>query len=93
MVNELKKGKKYYIILDTLWKIICKDENKNENGIIFYFKYNKLYLDFNNNKVISFDINNDIIEESSMNQTIANRSIKKPKSKRNNQNKRFTLKL
>ena len=93
LVNELKKGNKYYIILDTLWKKICKDENKNENGIIFYFLDNKLYLEFNKNEIISFDINNGIIEESSMNQTIVNRSIKRPQSYRKNQNIKYTLKL
>ena len=93
LVNELKNGKKYYIILDSLWKKICKDENKNEKGFIFYFKDNKLYLEFNKDKVISFDINNGIIEESSMIQTIVNRSNKRPKSSRNKQNQNLNLYL
>ena len=80
LVNELKNGKKYYIILDTLWKKICKEENKNENGITFCFQDNKINLQFNNNESISFYINNGIIEQSNMVQTFVSRNNKRPSS-------------
>ena len=91
LVNELKNGKKFYIILDTLWKKICKDENRNENGIIFCFQDNKINLQLNNNEVISFYINNSIIEESNMIQTFTNRNKNRALSCKNNQNKKFIL--
>ena len=89
LVSELRNEKKYYIILDTLWNKICKDENKNEKGIIFYFQDNKINLKFNNNEVISFYNNNGIIEESNMIQTTIYRNNKRPQSQRKNPNTRY----
>ena len=89
LVSELRNEKKYYIILDTLWKKICKDENKNEKGIIFYFQDNKINLKFNNNEVISFYNNNGIIEESNMIQSTIYRNNKRPQNQRKNPNTRY----
>lgn len=92
--SELKKNQKYYIILDSLWKKICKNDSRNENGIKFYFQDNKMYLEFKNNEVISFYINNGIIEESNMIQVMIKRNNKRPQSCiKKIINKKYTLKL
>ena len=91
LISELGNGKKYYIILDSLWKKICKDENRNENGIKFCFEDNKIKLQINNNDIISFSNHNGIIEQSNMIQTYVIRNNRRPSSVRKNPNKRYTL--
>ena len=66
LIKELNCNNKYYLIPDSLWNKICKIENKDEKGITFYIKDNKINIEFDNNEKISFSINKGIIEKSSI---------------------------
>ena len=66
LIKELNNNNKYYLIPDSLWNKICKKENKDEKGITFYIKDNKINIEFNNNEKISFNINKGIIEKSNI---------------------------
>ena len=69
--NALDDNQKFSIITDSLWWKICKPENRNEDGIKFIIKDNKIMINFNNNEKMTFDINNGVIEKNTlMNSTI-----------------------
>ena len=65
LIKSLNENKKYYFINKSLWLKICRNENANDNGIIFSLE-NKKYirLDLDNEKLF-FKINKGIIEQKS----------------------------
>ena len=46
--KDLNNNKEFYIINKELWLKICKEENKNEEGIKCKFKNKNCILNFNN---------------------------------------------
>ena len=43
LIEELNNNKKYYLINEDFWKIICKEDNKDEIGIKVLLNKNILY--------------------------------------------------
>ena len=91
--NELKQAldnnKKFVVIYFALWSKICKPENKNEEGITFLFNEGKIFITFNNNETLSFNINNGILEKNN-NNLIKTQKIRAQSSRQNN--KKIVLK-
>ena len=56
--NMILNGNKYIIINEELWKIICDKKYENDSPIIYYIDSDDLYFNFENEKILYFNINN-----------------------------------
>ena len=64
--NAIFNNKEYILITQSLWEKICSSECKNEKGINYSIKDNKICLIFNEKEQLELRINNFIINKSSL---------------------------
>ena len=64
--NAIFNNKEYILITKSLWEKICSSEYKNEKGINYSIKDNKICLIFNEKEQLELRINNFIINKSSL---------------------------
>ena len=58
LINMILNDNKYIIINEELWKIICDKKYENDSPIIYYIDTDSLYFNFENEKILYFDITN-----------------------------------
>ena len=61
LIKNLNNNKKYYIITIDLWIKICKDNNKEETGILYKLNKNKIILNYDTDRY-EFIVKKGIIE-------------------------------
>ena len=64
--NAIFNNKEFILITQSLWEKICSSEYKNEKGINYSIKDNKICLIFNEKEQLELRINNFIINKSSL---------------------------
>ena len=83
--KALDDDQNFVIITFSLWVKICSPEKKNESGIQFIIKDNKINIKFNEDDKIIFYYNNGIIEKNNLiNSIVSNRrsQLRKKSSKK-----------
>ena len=58
LINMILNDNKYIIINEDLWKIICDKKYENDSPIIYNIDSNCLYFNFENEKILYFNISN-----------------------------------
>ena len=84
LIKELNNNKKYYLINEDFWKIICKEDNKDEIGIKVLLTKKDIILFFKEDDKLMFINNNGIIEKSSLNNNLDNNENKNGENPNNN---------